>query len=194
MSDIKLSDDQRNEQPLLESHGIIIASVEIDGDAYVELSWALHLGRALHPEKPLELRCHGHGGLAHAALAIADLIIHDGNVDGIAMGEVASAHSYIWAACNRRYVYPNALLGVHRCWATGTWAPLQGAEYRMLGSNLDLIDRQAIRLYAKQSNKSKKWWRQRLALSSPSALLYLDAHQLIHDLEMARPIKERSHV
>jgi ATP-dependent protease ClpP protease subunit len=107
-------DSQTEKQPLLESHAIIIAPEGIDHSSYLELSWALHVGRVLHPGRPLELRCCGDGGELSPAFALSDLIRSDGNIDGICIGRVSSAHSLIWASCNRRFVHPSALLGVHQ--------------------------------------------------------------------------------
>lgn len=183
-----LTDDQKAAQPLLETFGVILLPPDIDHEAYKEMSWALRLARALHPEQPLELRCHGDGGSGDVMLAIVDLVQADGNVDGMLIGRAYSASSVIWAACARRYVYPNAGIGVHGALMNvSSWA--DGQYYQTYVSGVASTDEAMIALYAAASRKSRKWWRRQMARGH-SACVNIDAAKLV-EIGMARPVAER---
>src|SRR5688572_30087298 len=101
-----MEDKQRD---LLDRHGVLILSEEIEHDTYVLLLEALlHLG-----DKPLTLHCHGNGGISAVSRAMVDLIRQHGNVTGLMAGECNSSHGIVWASCQQRYVYPHGALGVH---------------------------------------------------------------------------------
>lgn len=189
VADVVLTDDQKKQQPLLETLGIIIAPENIDFDAYLQLSWALALARFFHPDRILELRCHGSGGLVDAGFAIADLICADGNVDGIALGDVASAHTYLWTACARRYVYPNARFSYHPV-ATGAWSVrLEAEDFERTAKMTKWENKRVLQMYADASAKSLDWWRKKYTHGGYT-LEILNAQTLI-DIGMAQPIRER---
>jgi ATP-dependent protease ClpP protease subunit len=184
-----LTEDQQKAQPLLEQYGIIVAPNEIDHDTYLELSWALKIGREMHPESPLELRCCGIGGEVSRSFAIYDLVQQDGNIDGIALGRVSSGHTIIWSGCNRRFVYPTALVSIHQT-KNGAW--LQGQlqrDYELGFERYKWGNRQLVEIYAKSSNQGADFWHDKV-FSAGAELLNFDASQLI-ELEMAAPISER---
>lgn len=190
MTEITLTDSQRQAQPLLEQFGIIVATTEVNEDFYKEMSWALYLGRKLHPDKPLELRCHGDGGYTRTAFAIVDLIQLDGNIDGVLIGNSCSSHSFIWAACARRYVTPFAIMSVHGV-SFGNWnARLDQDTLVRQGQNFELTNTIIANIYAQASSKSAEWWMEKLRVNG--ATLYdFNADALINDLQMANPIKDR---
>jgi ATP-dependent protease ClpP protease subunit len=189
---ITLTDDQRTAQPLLEAFGIIIAPEEVSHASYVQLSWALAVGRALHGDQPLALRCYGDGGDADAALALVDLIQADGNVDGIALGEVSSANATLWVACARRYITPHAMIAIHGV-SHGEWRPRWDAEmYRRKVAEFDWYNERLAQLLAAVSTRTARWWLKRLS-ERGDVLIRFDYDAVVDDLEMARPLKERSH-
>ncbi|MHC4646775.1 MAG: ATP-dependent Clp protease proteolytic subunit [Planctomycetota bacterium] len=184
-------DDQTKSQPLLEQYGIILTPFVIDNDTLKELSWALHVGRELHPNKSLELRCNGDGGSADEALAVAELIRFYGNVDGVALGGISSAHTLIWAACARRYVGPYTTIKIHRSgygeWVNGDDSDVQA--YRV--ADLLVTEQKLAHLYASSSSKSVKWWGKQIKRTRKNIFLLFTAKQIVNDLEMARPLKKR---
>jgi len=186
IGEIKLTDAQREKQPLLERYGILLAPAELDEAAYVEMSWALHLGRALHPDRPLELRCYGIGGNTYATLAIVNLIRDDGRIDGVLVGDAGSGSSIIWAACPRRYVYPLASINVHESISrTEGW---DMAYQRTQLEEQSWQNRQIAALYAQASAQSPEWWLDKMAAGHGVATL-IPADELIQ-IGMARPIEE----
>jgi len=185
-----LTDDQKETQPLLEDYGIIIAPEELSHATYAELSWALYVGRKLHPEKPIELRCCGDGGEVALSLALVDLIQADGNVDGICVGQVCSGHSLLWAACIRRFVYPNALLSIHQTLHFGYNSnAVSEHDQRIINMRMEWGNKRLIDIYTAASRCDRSYWRE-LLYSTMTEMVSLDAGQLI-DLGMAVPISER---
>ncbi len=183
-----LPETLKESQPLLERDGIIIMPADVDDDSYFSISLALRLGRKLFPEKPIELRCHGFGGDAGAGFALIDLIKEDGNVDGILLGFAASAHSLIWAACARRYVYPNAVIGVHQAHNYGQQQMFE-QTYMMELQKIGWYNAHCARIYAEASNKSQEWWREKL--KGELSVDVFDYEALTGDLGMAQGIHER---
>jgi ATP-dependent protease ClpP protease subunit len=179
-------DSQREKQPLLEEFGIIILPGNIDEDAYIQMSWSLALGRHLHPDARLILRCWGDGGTASAGLAIADLLRADGNVSGELIGKAQSSSSFIWAACSKRYVYPLAGIGVHSSvMVLNTW---EDADYHR--TELDHMKRhdvQIAQIYARASHRDADWWLKKMH-QGHSACYLLDAERLVK-IGMAKAIR-----
>lgn len=190
MTDAKLTDEQKKAQPLLESHGVIIAPVSVDYGFYHEMSWAIIIGRSLRPDKPLAIHCFGYGGYTPVALAIADIIQADGNVDGLLLGDAASAHSIVWAACKRRYAYPNARISVHKAAHHDLSGRYEDHDLQILADNTQREDEKIAKIYAWASNKSPAWWAKALQ-GSGVALVEFGAHELINDLDMASPASKR---
>jgi len=184
-----LTEDQQKAQPLLEQHGIIITPNEIDHESYIELSWAIQIGRVIHKEKALELRCCGDGGEVHRSLALYDLIRADGNIDGIAIGRVSSGYSVVWSGCNRRFVYPSTLVSIHQA-QNGSWVQGQfQRDYEMGYEHSQWCNARLIEIYAGISNQDTDYWH-KAVLGAGMELLNFDAGQLIK-MDMARPISER---
>jgi ATP-dependent protease ClpP protease subunit len=184
------TDDQQKAQPLLEQHGIIIAPEEINHDTYIELSWALRIGRELHPAQPLEFRCCGVGGESSRSFAIYDLVQQDGNIDGIALGRVSSGHSIIWSGCNRRFVYPTAMVSVHQS-KNGSWQQGQvQRDYELGYEQTKWTNSRLVEIYEKVSNQGADYWHDKV-FGAGMELFNIDANQLV-ELDMAKPISERA--
>ena len=185
---MKMTDEQKNSQPLLE-HGIILMPKNVYHEDYINLSWALLLARKSYQDKPLELACYGEGGGINSAFAIYDLVKRDGNIDGIAIGDVSSAHSIVWAACNRRFVYPNSAVSIHQV-KNGVWQ--QGYyehDYELAGERFRWCNLRVAELYADISNEDKSYWHQQI-MSAHAQVAYFDAEKLV-ELGMASYISER---
>lgn len=187
VSQVELTDAQKEKQPLLIGFGIILAPEELDHAAYLELSWALHIARVLHPNKVIELRCCGRGGDGSRAFAVADLIQHDGQVAGIAVGRISSGHSIIWGACQARYAYPNSIVSIHQ--ARTDWInEYSQQDFENHSESIVRLNERMIRLYSAISNKGHEYWHD-LLFRGGRALVDLDYEKLIA-LEMAKPSKE----
>lgn len=131
-----LTDAQRSCQPLLEIDGTIIVPPYIDAESYTELTWAIHLGRIMFPDSPLKLRIAGFGGDADLAFAILSLIKADGNFEGHVLGGAHSSHAMIWLSCQKRYVYPYAMIGIHSVQEGQTLEHYTANKYRELEKHL----------------------------------------------------------
>jgi ATP-dependent protease ClpP protease subunit len=164
-------------QPLLETHRVLLLPADLDDAAYKDMAWALVAGRELFPNKRLKLWCHGNGGEATVGLALADLIQADGRIDGILVGGAFSGHSFIWAACSRRFCYPHAGIGVHTCVSSSnSW---EDTSYRKTDvKRMEGWDRQIARFYAHASNKTVGWWLGKMN-TGHSACHWLGAEKLV---------------
>ena len=186
---MSLTESQEKKQPLLEAYGIIVAPNESDHDTYIEWSWALKIGREIHPECPLEIRCCGIGGEVSRSLALYDLIQADGNIDGIALGRVSSGYSIAWSGCNRRFVYPTAVVSIHQA-KNGAWQQGQfQRDYEIGHERYKWCNSKLIEIYEKISNQGANYWHDKV-YSTGMEMLNFDAEQLIK-LDMAMAISER---
>lgn len=174
---------------LLEKQAIIVLPGEIDHAAYTMILHRIMQGRELHRDKPLQLYCRSDGGWAWDAEAIVALIEADGNIDGVLLGETLSSGAFIWASCTRRYVYPDARLGIHPTKRDIGYRP--GTELRGLVEEADWIDRFQCRRYYMSSNRDFDWWWARL--HSPGDVKWLEATELI-EIGMTRRIAERPQI
>jgi ATP-dependent protease ClpP protease subunit len=184
-----LSDEQKKAQPLLAKWGIIILPEEINHEAYVEFSWALQIGRELHGDKPIELRCCGTGGGSRWSFAIADLIKRDGNIDGILIGEVTSGHSIIWSWCQRRYAYPLASLKVHQVYSSGWASDQTETDHRLSLEEHEYVNKMMIERFAEISIQGSDWW-SNVIYGTHIKTKLMPTEELI-DMLMAEPISNR---
>ena len=172
---------------LLEKHGIINLPDEIDHAAYELILHRVLQGRELHGDKPLMLYCRCDGGSAWDAEAIVALIEADSNIDGILIGETMSAGAFIWASCARRYVYPEARLGIHptrRDVGYVTKDVLVG-----FAQEGDTVDRFQCLRYEKASRRDFGWWWQKL--HAPGDVKWLDTKELV-EIGMAKLYSEHT--
>lgn len=91
---------------------IFIPSV-METDSAIEVGTLMMAARYAHPDRPLKLYINGYGGNTGQALAIADLINEDDNVEGYLIGEVYSSHILIWASCSKRFIGSHASMYLH---------------------------------------------------------------------------------
>lgn len=171
---------------LLEKQAVINLPDEIDHAAYELILHRILQGRELHGNKPLMLYCRSNGGSAWDAEAICALIQADGNIDGILIGETMSAGSFIWASCARRYVYPDARMGIHPAARDAGYRI--GNELRGLVEESEWIDRYQCRMYAGASSRDYDWWWAKL--HAPGDVKWLNEKELI-DIGMAFRFVER---
>ncbi|MBZ0291407.1 MAG: ATP-dependent Clp protease proteolytic subunit [Anaerolineae bacterium] len=171
-------------QTKLLEQGVIILPEEIEHSTYEYVLEAL----LAHPGR-VKLYCRGNGGDSASALAMVDLIQAHGNVIGMLPGEAASSHVTVWAGCHERYIYPNALIGVHMV----SWQSLSTRQdslsLRQSMMDFEGIERRVAEVLAGASNKDAYWWLKIIQKTGSGGLTMFDA-KVIVDLEMAKPISE----
>jgi ATP-dependent protease ClpP protease subunit len=170
---------------LLERYNTIIIPEDLGHDTYAMMIEAMLMLNG----RPLTLHCHGPGGAARDALAINSLIVHHGNVTGILAGEAHSSHAVIFASCAQRYVYPNALIGLHMV----AWSSIDtraDAKYLdLLAKDYDKTDRRNAMILAEASNMTADYWYEQIRLTSGTTINF--DYDAILKMELARPIGER---
>lgn len=164
--------------------GVIVLPEQIDHEAYLYILEAvLELDG-----KRGKVFCHGTGGATTSAFAICDLFSENENLIGILIGDARSSMSYIFCSCYRRYVYPNATLGIHRpSYNSDRW--MDGRGFDNLTEELRMTEQRMISLYTRASNRDAVYWRELLNRAGGDFLLHLDAEQCI-ELGLARPFGE----
>lgn len=168
------------EQTTLLEQGVIVLPYIIEHETYAMMVEAL----MMHP-KPLKLYCRGGGGDVASAFAIIDLIREHGNVSGMLLGEANSSHGVIWAGCQKRYVYPNGVLGVHM--PSQQWqGAVDSREAWLLALEMERYENQIAELYKSICSKEVDW-KQAMAATGSSGMRFLDASWLIEN-GMALPI------
>jgi ATP-dependent protease ClpP protease subunit len=173
---------------LLEKHGIISLPHDIDHEAYEMVLYRLTQGRMLHPDMPLRLFCHGNGGFTYDALAMVDLIRADGNVDGMLTGSAASMSAVVWAACARRFVYPNGRIGIHPVSSGHSDGDRRIFHAEM--EELEALDNRICQIFGDASSeRGSVWWHSRLY--EDGDLKWLLADELM-GIGMAKPVSERT--
>lgn len=98
-------------QKKLLARGVIVLPDVLEHSVYELFVEALVIDR---PTDEIRVYCKGKGGDSRTAFAIVDLITQHGNVTGVLVGEAMSSHVPIWASCQRRYVSPHGVIGLHR--------------------------------------------------------------------------------
>lgn len=170
---------------LLARHGVLVLPVEIEHETYVLLLEALlHLG-----DKPLTLYCRGDGGSTRAAHAMCDLIRQHGKVTGMLPGEANSAHGIVWAACEHRYVYPHARLGVHQCGYDSLGTRVDSQLLSQIARDYMTSDRLNANILAAASVRSPEWWYNVIKEAGSGGVVHFRARDL-REMDMARPIEE----
>jgi ATP-dependent protease ClpP protease subunit len=170
---------------LLDKHGVLVLPEDIEHSTYTLLLEALlHLG-----DKPLTLYCRGNGGSTRSAMAMVDLIRQHGNVTGLLPGEANSSHGIVFAACQHRFVYPHARLGIHKVSWDGLSTRIDNDTLRLIAEDYEISDRVNARILAKASSHSEEWWYDMIQKAGSGGLIHFHAQQ-IREVEMARPIEE----
>ena len=158
----------------------------IESDYLEEFAVKLSYTRKIALEKPIRLYCRCSGGAAEAGIAITNLIIRDGNVNGILIGESCSMGSVIWASCAKRFVYPRTLIGVHEVAWQGADVSYNTSKLHAMWQEFDAIDRRCCEILAAASNCDYGWWWE--FYHQNGDIKWLDAAQLV-SMGMATPVE-----
>lgn len=125
------------------------------------------------------LLCAGSGGSSRAAIAIADAIDSHGQVIGVLHGWAMSSHGYVFAACQKRYIGRNAVIGLHNPAFHGYEGPMHPGDLERLRVELDLITVQAAKLLAQASNQPVENWMDIFNATGSNSYKLLDAQAII---------------
>lgn len=142
----------------------IILPPVIDGDTYEQIMQLMMIARE-ESNRPIELYCAGYGGQSDLGFGIIDWITADGSVEGYLMGKAYSTHAIIWAACPKRYIYSNSVMAIHRVQLNDINNIDQNTAHQMYNS-LRYTDNRMAEVLAHASNKSLKYWKEKLATGS----------------------------
>lgn len=175
--------DEKTEKLLVE-HGVLVLPEEIDHNTYVLMVEALIIMRG----KRMALYCRGDGGCSRSALAIVDMLRDHGDVDGILYGEANSSHAAIWAACARRWVSPNAMIGVHMVSWDSLNTRMDAKSAHLIKTQFEIKDRLFAETFAEASSESVEWWLSHIQMTS-GAVQRIGASWMIES-QMAKPISK----
>jgi ATP-dependent protease ClpP protease subunit len=189
-----MSDDKKNplfeKQPLLENHALIISPADLTDSTIPDLIWALVEARRMYPDREIHFILSGWGGNADPCLGLHDLILQDGNVWGYIFGSANSGHSVVWSGCNRRFVYPNAIMGIHRSYNYFNSNEMVDTRQAALNQQrLETTDKMIAQIYARASKKEYNWWLQQLNKGQLNMVQIFTADQLV-EMEMAEYAKQ----
>lgn len=176
-----MTDDQKR---LLE-RGIVVLPEEITHDAYGLLLDALDQMTST----TVRLYCRGNGGCSSSALAMADLIAQHGDVVGMLPGLAASSHATVWAACQRRFVYPHGCLGLHKVSWDGISTRADSLSLRLYAEQWARTERAVAGLLGAAGCPSSSDWYDRIQQAGSAGIVIVDALELV-ELQMARPVAE----
>lgn len=180
-----MTPEQKN---AIEKHGIITLYQLIDADSLENFHQALLLARSVDPSSPITLCLCGYGGATCFGTGILTLIQNDGNIDGIAVGDVTSTHSWLWAACNRRYISPNASMNVHPTYLS-TDERIDQHRGRLIVATSEAADDMYAQLYAEASGQPEEFWMTMLKRAAGYELL-MPASMLV-EMGMAQYIADK---
>ncbi len=166
-------------QPLLH-RGVVFLREQIDNDTLPEIvSALLETREKIGSEAIIKLFVSSSGGYAEVALAIYDFIKMFGRVDTYALGAVESAATVIFAAGERRFVFPHSILGFHQVHVGGEGFS-SASHARLSETRLDHIDKQYASILAAASNKrDTNWWLQTHAKGVQRESYFLTASMLV---------------
>lgn len=190
-----MSESQRSLQPLLEAFGIITLPPCIDSETYPEILWALKVGRLLHEDEPLKLYIAGYGGEADLTFAISSLIKMDGNIEGHLIGGAHSSHGIIWASCQKRYVYPYSILGVHPVQEGNSLEVNTVKTFEQLRRHLQPYDNIIAQILSEacedaQTYTTEYWLESMREQTTPPLTYTIDSDMLINKYGMGQPYSE----
>lgn len=165
--------------------GIVILPDEITHDTYRWIAETL----LMKADRQIVLYCAGDGGSVRPGLAIVDLIYQHGNVVGMLPGGALSVHSWIWAACQTRYVYPHGGIGVHKVGYSELNRGLDSKSAAQLTSELEQYERYIAGIFAGASRSSADWWFEQIQKAGREEYDMYPAARLM-GLAMAKPAHE----
>lgn len=181
--------DDARRLALVEERGILILPEDISAETYELVLEAM----MLRPSAEIRMYCRGDGGESRAEIAIVDLVCQHGNVTGILPGSALSAHAIIFAACARRYVYPNATIGLHRVAVGEVRTRVDSVYAVLLYQELVRADELASIVLARactDASATPAYWRKEIREAGSGAYSILDYDWMVGTLGMARPISE----
>lgn len=178
-------DDKQRE--LLENHNVIILPDNINHDFYSFMVEAV----IMYPDNEINMYCRGDGGSTRSAVAIVDLIKQHGNFTGLLAGEANSSHVTVWAGCTRRYVYPNAAIGVHKISWDLDNIIVTSEVAKTLMDDYEVSERIVSDILAGASNKDAQFWYDAQQFGNTAYKMKMFYYQDIIAMEMALPIGER---
>jgi len=155
-------------------HGSLFLAGEL-AEAHVERT--LQYLASLKIKEPAKILIMSAGGNTDAMFAIIDVCgpwRKRGKLYTIGLGEVASAAALILASGSKRYLYPNAIVGVHEPFVQTTDDP---ATARGELQSLDLVKRNYFDLLAEFTGTERASWVR--ALNGRSMIWY-SAEQAVH--------------
>jgi ATP-dependent protease ClpP protease subunit len=121
-------------------------------------------------------------------LAIVDLIEQHGNCVGLLVGAAISSHSAIWTACQRRYVSPNASIGIHKV-AWTDMDKVDSRDARLLTLESERTEQIISELLARISGKPSSHWFDMMQDAGSNGCKLIEAATLIK-LGMAHPLAD----
>lgn len=133
----------------------------------------------------IEMWINGSGGSTTYETAICDLIAHHGKVKGVLFGEADSANGIVWATCQRRYVQPNSILGVHCTQYRGRKnVAYTHADFVASVNSSGFWNKRGAVKFAAISNKTVGFWLDLMAIAG-NDLSFIPAHDIVHIHQMA---------
>lgn len=187
--------DNEKRLAFLEQHNRLVLPEYIEHSTY-ELVLEVC---ALYPEREIVMHCRGEGGGSRSEMAIADLIQQHGNFTALLAGMAMSAHATIFAACARRYVYPNAALGIHQVCIGEIGQRVDARFARQLADDFQRSNQAVADIFARACRSdafSAGVWERMFANAGSGAYNVIDAGEMVVHFEMAQPIsmfKEARH-
>lgn len=161
---------------LLNCKRIIWLAEDIEEPTLERITTQLHYLRGKDAVAPIHVYCRCDGGDSRVGLALANLIQHDGNVQGWMIGDTASSAATIWASCAKRYVFANVRMGIHPV-SWGDVGRVDAYKLRGLAGEFNKTDERQCAIYAAASNKEFNWWWNRYTL--PGDVKWIDAGELV---------------
>ena len=174
------------QREMIEKHGIITLYGGIDPTSAEYLLQAIAFARDVgHDNDPIAIYFASYGGEVPAGVAMVSAIMADGNVDGVMVGDTASAAGWVWAACKRRYISPYASLGLH---LPGRTLYTEGKRensmlIKRLAAEYDAIEQFVAGIFSSASRMPVEWWLGAMREAEPHEA-YIPAAQLIGPMDM----------
>lgn len=180
------------QERMLCERGVIVLPECIEHEHYETVLGLLMLAETEWADKPIRLFCAGSGGSAHVGIALADLVQSNPQVVGVLAGIAESSHVTVFAACQRRYVYPLAQIGIHRISYHGLDSRQDAQSFAHRIKNLDKLEFEVAGVLADAcagDTLNRLWWLETIQEIGSGACDYFDAQWMIF-AGMADPIAD----
>jgi ATP-dependent protease ClpP protease subunit len=162
---------------LLNEQRIMWLAEDIDEPVMERIAAQLWYLRKKDETLPIRMYFRCDGGDSRTGLAIANIVKDIGRVCGVLVGDTGSSAATIWAACEHRWVYANARLGIHPVTWQENYSKYDASKLRNLQGEFTKIDERQCEIYAAASHKSFEWWWERY--NQTGDVKWLDARELI---------------